>query len=153
MNQNSINTSTNISNIIYATDNSLITCTTVMSGSALPTNTDGDEIISVTITPISASSILVIEFEGQVRPSATTTEPSLALFQDATVNAINGFFDRRGRIVHIRHIMVSGTTSATTFKVRAGPNGGAGIYFNGDSAGNRLMGGTSSIVLSVKEFI
>ena len=77
----------------------------------------------------------------------------VALFQDAAANALAVsqmlLNAAQGTVsISFRHVMTSGTTSATTFKVRAGGSAGGTTTFNG-SNGARLFGGVmaSSIVI------
>lgn len=78
-----------------------------------------------------------------------------ALFQGSTANALNaisgspannGFSQQ----LAFTHDMAAGTTSATTFTVRAGPAIG-NLYINGWSGG-RLLGGVSFATLSIEEY-
>jgi hypothetical protein len=120
----------------------------------IPQNTEGDQYLSATITPSSASSILEIDVivRGSHSAGATLT---VALFQDSTANALNVGTDQKtitnfGTIV-IKHWMTSGTTSATTFKVRAGgPN--AGTFTLNGSAGAGYFNGTYYSSITIKEW-
>jgi len=120
----------------------------------IPQNSEGTELtaIATTITPKSATNVL--EFECLVPYNLGSAATVIAaLFQDSTANAIaagwsgtaaaadNGF-------IILRHRMVAGTTSATTFKIRLG----AAVAFtvNG-SSGNRFLGGVMAARLTVKE--
>ncbi len=48
--------------------------------------------------------------------------------------------------------MTSGTTSATTFKIRVGQNSGT-FYVNGAPGGTRVFGGVASSTIIIKEYI
>lgn len=119
----------------------------------IPQNTEGGEVCTVTITPTSATNRLVIraQFSGT---SDTALLTVIALFQDSIANALavgyqistaNGLM-----MVHLYYEMAAGTTSATTFKLRAGNNAGSTTYVNGTSAG-RKFGGVSACRISVDE--
>lgn len=121
----------------------------------IPQNTEGTELVTVTITPISTTNRLRIEWDvfGGLGSAGSAT---VALFQDSTANALaaRGQFALAGEIIVIygSHEMAAGTTSATTFKIRAGPNSNAvHFYTNGFGAGNRLYGGVASCRLRVTE--
>ncbi|MBN2115200.1 MAG: virulence factor Pgp3 [Anaerolineales bacterium] len=120
---------------------------------SIPQNTEGDEVITVTITPTSATNRLVIraKFMGTSNTALLTV---IALFQDATANALAVAYQistADGLMsIDLVYEMAAGTTSATTFKLRAGNNGGATTYVNGVSAGRRF-GGVSACRLSVEE--
>ncbi len=118
----------------------------------IPQITEGDEFMTRTITPISASSTLVIEVTIVLATSAGGTL-GVGLFQNSTANALAAVTHKPtaagdNAVISFRYAMTSGTTSSTTFRVRAGSGAGT-ITFNG-SGGSRLMGGVmaSSIVIS-----
>jgi hypothetical protein len=81
-----------------------------------------------------------------------------ALFQDSTADAIaavpiftsasssGGVF-----MLSIDYQMTAGTTSATTFKLRAGPQSGSILYVNGNS-GSRLLGGVCTSGMKITEY-
>lgn len=128
--------------------------TTIPLDDTIPQNTEGDQYMSVSITPKSVTSKLVIQVTWC---GTTSTVNSLiaALFQDSTANALAaavvsppsaGYFT----IVTFTYTMTSGTTSATTFKVRAGSNGVGTTTFNG-STGARFLGGVSASSIVVTE--
>jgi hypothetical protein len=122
----------------------------------IPQNTEGDEYMTLAITPTNASNILYID----VLLNAATTvgaasQFSVALFQDSTAGALaavaQGAIDS-GQMMSVRltHKMTAGTTSATTFKVRAGGNGAGTTTFNGRSSG-RLFGGVMASSITITE--
>ena len=122
----------------------------------IPQNTEGDEYMTLAITPTNASNILYID----VLLNAATTvgagsQFSVALFQDSTAGALaavaQGAIDS-GQMMSVRltHKMTAGTTSATTFKVRAGGNGAGTTTFNGRSSG-RIFGGVMASSITITE--
>lgn len=124
---------------------------------SIPQNNEGDEVLTVSITPIYSDSILEIVFSSIITTDATATSITVALFQDSTASALQARAYSNSvlqlcRIGFLRHIMVSGTTSATTFKIRIGPDASS-AYVNGDTLGTRLMGGISNTTLTVKEYL
>jgi hypothetical protein len=127
--------------------------TVIPSDDTIPQITEGDQYMTLSITPRSATSRLVIEvlWNGTVGAAVNII---VALFQDATANALaavtysptsSGYLAN----LSLRHTMTSGTTSATTLRVRAGPNAAGTLTFNG-TGGARLFGGVmaSSIVIT-----
>jgi hypothetical protein len=54
--------------------------------------------------------------------------------------------------ITLNHFMNSGTTSATTFKFRAGGGVASTTYFNGLSGG-QLFGGTFGSSITIKEYL
>ena len=129
--------------------------TTIPIDDTIPQNTEGTEFLSASITPQSASNRLVIDAELFLSASAANITMIAALFQDSTANSLAGcaqFVETSGGVVKIsfRHEMAAGTTSATTFKVRAGAGSAATVTFNG-SGGARLLGGINLSSLRITE--
>lgn len=127
--------------------------TTIPDDDTIPQNTEGTEFMTLAITPTSATNKLLIEvvFIYTHTVQAATT---CALFQDSTANALaasqrNANAGYTGEIV-FRHEMTSGTTSATTFKVRAGSSAAGTLTFNG-SSGTRKMGGVMASSIRITE--
>lgn len=117
----------------------------------IPQNTEGTEFITLAITPKSATSILVIEAIMHVSPSSGG-RLCMALFQDTTADALActlRYLDvSHSDTMTLKHTMTSGTTSATTFKIRIGSNIAGTVTLNGQASA-RYYGGTlaSSIVI------
>ena len=121
------------------------TASNIPCDNTIPQNTEGAQLLSLAITPTSASNLLLIEFIGSQGAADVQT---VALFQDSTANALaagqGGYiFSGVSSTTHVTHRMTAGTTSATTFKIRYGANTDPG-YANqegggtGDSLGSRL---------------
>jgi hypothetical protein len=135
---------------IYASGTGLIP-----EDNTIPQNTEGDEYIALQIIPLSSKSRIEINAIVFVSNSASTPRIA-ALFQDSTANALTSgsHFDSSTSAmtpIPLNHSMQSGTTSATTFKVRAGGGAVGTTYFNG-IAGVQLFGGTMSSSITIKEF-
>jgi hypothetical protein len=130
--------------------------TTIPGDDTIPQNTEGDQYMSVTITPKSATSLLriYVDFTGSSSAGASTF--AVALFQDSIASAlksklISNIFGAGGIFtVTFAHAMTSGTTSPITFKVRAGQGAAGTTTFNG-SAGSRYMGGAMPSSIIVEE--
>lgn len=122
----------------------------------IPQNTEGDQYMSLSITPRSATSTLIITCTLNFALS-TQDIVTFALFQDSTANALaatefHTAFASVPYVVSLPHAMTSGTTSATTFKVRAGPNSGGTFTFNG-TVGARKMGGVMASSIIIEEYV
>lgn len=119
----------------------------------IPQNTEGDQYMSLAITPKSATSKLNIQVVVNCGGDGTTM--AAAIFQDSTAGALAAGYvsptavNATDQIV-INYSMVSGTTSATTFKVRAGLGTGLPMTFNG-SSGNRFFGGVLASSITITE--
>ena len=120
-----------------------------------PQNTEGDEYITKSITPTSATNRLIIEFIGFAAHSVSGGNLTAALFQDSTANALAvGYIEPASANdmmpLHVKYEMAAGTTSSTTFKVRIGGSTAGTLTFNG-SGGSGLFAGTIASSLSVTE--
>lgn len=132
------------------------TGTTVIPGDdTIPQSSEGDQYMTATIIPRSATNKLVIEANVMVSNSAASYHQIVALFQDSTANALAAtmsFGSTAGAILSIKltYTMTAGTTSATTFKVRSGANTAGTTTFNGVTGG-RLFGAIAKSSLVIRE--
>jgi hypothetical protein len=139
-------------NATYSTYSS--SATTIPDDNTIPQNTEGTEIITLAITPTSATSKLLITSVVFATSGSGGSIIANALFQDATANALAVTSTTAGAagwmITDVmQHYMTSGTTSSTTFKIRAGGHVGT-TYFNGNT-GARLYNGTGFCSLTIME--
>lgn len=123
----------------------------------IPQNTEGDQYLSLAITPKNASSTLEIEVVLYGSSNQPNTSLIAALFQDATANALAAteVFQTTASaraILTLKYVMTAGTTSATTFKVRAGASVAGTFTLNG-TAGNRIFGGVANSRITIKEYL
>ncbi len=137
----------------------VFTITTVIPhDDTIPQNTEGDEVISITITPKNASNILNFQFSAYGGMAVANSGPAAALFQDTTVDALAasvGSSDAgtvRPALIFLDHTMSAGTTSTTTFKIRCGPLSATTLFINADNTGTRIFGGVSFATLIVSEY-
>ena len=143
--------------VVNSQDGAVATGTTVMViDDSIPQITEGDEYLTLAITPKSATSKLKIEVTLMLSHSTAETSMMTALFQDATANALavgNQYqFGTADVMVTTSfvHYMTSGTTSATTFRVRAGGEDAGTTTLNGVAAG-RLFGGVAASSITITE--
>lgn len=118
----------------------------------IPQNTEGTELFTVSITPTSASSKLLIQAVACLGNSAGDWM-TIALFQDSTANALAANLAYQATatgtlMMPVNYYMTAGTTSSTTFKIRYGSNGST-TYVNGNGSGK--YGGTLISSLTVTE--
>ncbi len=129
--------------------------TTIPSDDTIPQNTEGDEYMSLSITPTSATNKLKIDVVVNVAVNVINTTARTALFQDSTANALaaiqNELSSQDNRVVcdSFTHYMEAGTTDSTTFKVRCGGSSGT-LTFNGQN-GSRLFGGVIASSITITE--
>jgi len=130
--------------------------TTMPFDDSIPQNSEGVEWMTLAITPTSATNKLLIEVIANFSWATSVAGFSAALFQDATAGALAAVpmeniyaVDRPFQVI-LKHYMVTGTTSATTFKFRAGPHTTSVITFNGVASG-RLYGGVMASSITITE--
>ena len=132
------------------------TGTTVMpSDDTIPQIGEGTEFLTISVTPANTANRL--EISGILLLSATTAaDMTVALFQDATANALAAwgqwFVANTMQGVAFHYEMAAGTTSATTFRLRAGIDIAGTVGINGYSGG-RIYGGVAQSFVLVKEFV
>lgn len=130
--------------------------TTIPADNTIPQNTEGDQYMSLSITPTNASNILVIEVIANINTTiASNALMIMGLFQDSIANALavcaatvptNG----TGNAIPMRYEMVAGTTSATTFKIRIGGNTAGTTTFNGFNT-SAYFGGVFASSITITE--
>jgi hypothetical protein len=159
-----VNRFENTSGVAYGTvlqvqnssTSSVITGTaTIPFDDTIPQNTEGFQILSVSITPKSATNKLKISINTFVcNSNASSNTHQMALFQDSNANAIAATCQSNGAgfmtQINLIHYMTAGTTSSTTFNVRVGNNAAGTTTVNGQSSA-RLYGGVGMSSITVEE--
>lgn len=141
---------------VYSRTTAVVTCATAVAmDNTKPQQTEGDEVLTVTITPKSASNILSICFASW-GSNTTNSSGVVAFYQDATADSIAasnlGTLTAGYQVpVTLTHEMVAGTTSSTTFKARVGSIGGT-FYVNSNNGGGNFFNGVSSTTLVITEY-
>jgi hypothetical protein len=118
------------------------TGTTILpNDGTIPQITEGDQYMSLAITPANVNNILDILVVARVKSSLGNTEIGLAIFQDAIANALAAIGYRQVTTgvttgIHSLHCrIIAGTTSAITFRVRAGSADAGTTTFNDSTYG------------------
>lgn len=148
----------NLVQTVYTSTTAMVTVNTNgVIDDSIPQVSEGTAILSLAITPKSASNILNIRFTTFATPAAGSGATSIcSLYQDAGANALSAsiqtFVNANVTQVQLEHNMVAGTTSATTFKINLSTQSGLNIYVNGSAAGGRYMGGVASTTLTITEY-
>lgn len=129
---------------------------TIPVDDTIPQNTEGTEFMTQAITPRSAANMLHVHHSALYTLTATASVIA-AVFQDTTANALAVSLITipvadYATAISVDHLMLAGTTSATTFKLRAGGNNASTIRINGGS-GARFFGGVASAVMQVTEIM
>jgi len=128
--------------------------TQIPTSDSIPQNTEGDEYMTLAITPTSATNKLLIEVVMHISSLATSNATS-ALFQDTTADALAVMNQvvsgaSHNQAISFNHYMDAGTTSETTFKVRGGTNAVQTTTFNGQNS-TRLFGGVMASSITITE--
>lgn len=123
----------------------------------IPQITEGDQYMTLAITPKSATSVLEITVTIHLANSQAGVHQLIAgLFQDATANALavgsmHADSQNVTQCITFKHYMTSGTTSSTTFRVRGGGNAAGTTTFNGNNA-SREFGGVLASSIFITEW-
>lgn len=127
--------------------------TKIAHDDTIPQNTEGDEYMTLAITPGNTNNILIIDIK--VFGAVNSADPvTMALFQDTTADALAAISVLPTNSAYtqpwiLRHKMTSGTASSTTFKTRIGPALGT-FTINGNS-GLRRFGGVAASSMTIWE--
>tara|TARA_R110002167_G_scaffold127432_2_gene309058 strand:- start:1323 stop:1916 length:594 start_codon:yes stop_codon:yes gene_type:complete len=142
--------------VVNVMDGASATGTTVfVNDDSIPQNTEGNQFITLAITPASASNKLKIEVVCCFSAPSDNASGMAALFQDSTVGALSAVINEMGEAnrlnpVSFTHFMAAGTTIATTFKVRAGSDAAGTCTFNG-GVGAPKFGGVMASSITITE--
>jgi hypothetical protein len=128
--------------------------TQIPNDNTTPQNTEGDQYMSLAITPTSVINLLSHDIRAHGAHSAATAIIG-ALFQDSTVNALASSKNANGNVnvlaqVSIGYVMPAGTTAATTFKFRMGAGAAGTTTFNGES-GAGVFNATLASYMNITE--
>lgn len=139
----------------YAQIGTVVSCGTIPADNTIPQISEGTEVLSLSITPTSATNRLRISFSAFGDASSGTGINTLAVFRDAVTDALcaKGYGRGDGSVVNGGNLVfeyVAGTTSAVTISARAGNSTGT-LYINGNSAGTAFYGGVGFSTLVVEE--
>ena len=143
--------------VVHVQDGEVASGTTTCSyDDTIMQNDEGTEFMTLAITPTKATNKLKIDVVGNFNADTTNKIVVVGLFQDSTANALaqmNGAESIANTPLPISftHFMTAGTTSSTTFKVRAGPDTSATLTFNGRDGSNRRLAGRYASTITITE--
>ena len=152
--QSNISIAGSIVQVVNVQTGAVATGSTAMrNDDIIPQITEGNEYMTLAITPKSATNKLKIDVVVNYEDNDGGFT-IIALFQDTTANALAatmvqstaGYMDNW----EFTHYMAAGTTSATTFKVRIGAVTSGTITFNG-IGGARKLGGVVASSITITE--
>jgi hypothetical protein len=132
--------------VVHVEQGASSTGTTVIPhDNTIPQKTEGDEYMTLAITPTNASNKLLIEVKiaNVTNSNGGAIGMATALFQDTTAGALSSIISISKTAGHavalgLVHYMTAGTTSETTMKVRIGGSGAGTTTFNGAYGGGTL---------------
>lgn len=137
----------------YATYSSHTTA--IPKDDTIPQQTEGEQILSLAITPTDASSTLLVLVSGAVITPSSPAIATAALFLDSGADAIAAqpieHTSAYSTNFCLQHARTAGGTSAQTFKVRVGPSSGT-LYVNGTTSA-RLFGGVDAVTITILEIL
>lgn len=150
-----------VAQIVETSTSAVASGTTIIPlDDTIPQQTEGDQYLSLTITPKNASSTLLVE--ADISFANTTTAAIIvigALFKDAGADALAaswvygpGASTNWDGFITLRHVIPAGSTAAQTFKVRLGPHAAATLNVNG-RAGARLFGTIPKSNIQITEYL
>ena len=129
--------------------------TLIPTDDTIPQITEGNEYMTLAITPKSATSILQITVTANISVNGAQ-RTTVALFRDAVANSLAaamGWVSLAGTGITstFSHTMVSGGTTQITFRVRAGSEGASTMTFNGHTSA-RVYGGVMASSITITEY-
>jgi hypothetical protein len=132
--------------------------TTIPFDTSTPQNTEGDEYMTLAVTPASTTNDLEIQVVAHVSHTSTSGHFTCALFQDSTADALASGVEQEINAqklvaVTFSHNMNAGTASATTFKVRCGSDQSGTMTFNGTGGSGKLNStiASSIVIMETKD--
>lgn len=125
----------------------------IPADNTIPQNSEGNEILTASITPSSSSNKILVRavFFGSTFSVISTT---MAIFRDSIANAIaavrfvGGGYDTSGVIEWLDS---PASTSALTYKMRAGPAVSDPLYVNGINTGTQVYNGVGRCTITLQE--
>lgn len=124
----------------------------------IPQNTEGDEYMTLAITPTNSGSTLVVRATAMVAHSSTARYLGMALFRDSGADAVGVTSElsagtANGTVNMALEVPIAaGATSATTFKIRIGANNTGTTTFNGANSA-RIYGAIPTSTMSITEVL
>lgn len=121
----------------------------------IPQSTEGTQILSVSLTPTSATNKVRVRFQCQAAGNGANVVAGAALFVNSDINAVRASFTVFPSATDIgavgfEYLHTPGAITAQTYAVRMGPRATETIRLNG-TTGARIYGGVSAATLVVEE--
>lgn len=140
-----------------STSSEISSATTIPHDDTIPQNTEGVEIVTASITPTSASSNLLIQFDCPVCATSSWDRIAAALFVDSTADALAVTSALAGNAtpdnpkISLLVVISAGSTSARTYKVRMGASAST-VYVNRVESGS-IFSTLPACYLTITEYL
>lgn len=124
----------------------------------IPQSSEGDQYMSQAITPHSTANVIKVEHKGVYASSAGGGGTMIvALFKDSVANALGSVYQywpgaNQTKLAALDVMLLAGTTSAVTYKIRSGLSAAGTTTFNGHG-GARYFAGVMASTLYVTEIM
>lgn len=130
--------------------------TTVPEDDTIPQITEGNQILSASITGGSTSNFFEFQISVNFSQSTNAGSVALSLYEDSTANAIATMQTRQtvagvGNNIHMTYRKSVPDTSAHTYTVRIGNSGAGTIQINSGNASGREYGGAAVCAIRINE--
>lgn len=130
---------------------------TIPHDDTIPQSTEGNEYMSLAITPTSPANLLLVESYAALITNSVVGRMAGAIFQDSNADALAAAQVRIETAntnwpLYVSKLVRAGTTSSTTFKTRYGNSAAGTTTFNGVSGG-RIYGGTAASFMRITELM
>jgi hypothetical protein len=141
----------------FSTGSVLVGSTPIPMDDSVPQSNEGDQYMALSITPTSTCNVLDLEAAVQVAHSASPRMIA-ALFRDAAADALTvaqAVGSPAGGVsayIPMKHRVLAGGVSATTFKVRAGSDAAGATTLNGVGS-SRFFGGAFNSFVAINELM
>jgi hypothetical protein len=138
-------------NVTYATMGTIMP-----NDNTIPQNDEGDEVLSLTVTPTNAASLLRITAKLNIG-GASAAQAGCALFIDSTAGALAATSGHVGVStlmdqMELRHYVSASNTTQRVYHVRVGSGAAGDVFLNGDAT-SRTYGGVAASYLEVEEIL
>ena len=123
----------------------------------IPQITEGGEVMTLAITPIAATSKLIIDVLVNTSPGLSSEKQVVALFQDTTADALACVSEECYDSAHmfaipLKYFTSAASTSARTYKVRLGrTDSHSNVVTVNGYAGARKFGGVLATSITITE--
>lgn len=152
-----VQASTKVKQVVTATSSSAITTTTpVLVDNSVPQSTEGAEFISVTITPTSSSSKVLLIFSGMFGCTVASNIITAFLLRNSGTSALYAIGGQASNSansvtpISFQFVDSPATTSATTYRVRAGTQTTATVRGNAAGDGSSYGGVQAMTLIAIE---